>query len=133
MRLILSLIAAIMVMTAPLRANEAAIADVISGQIAAFQADDLVTAFGFASPTIQGIFGDPARFGEMVQQGYPMVWRPAEVEFLSLETIDGRLWQGVMMRDQSGQSHYLDYEMIETPEGWKINGVRFRQPPDGLV
>ena len=34
---------------------------------------------------IQGMFGTPARFGLMVRNGYPMVWRPAEVEFLSVE------------------------------------------------
>ena len=53
----------------------------ISKQIEAFKADDFDTAFSFASPMIQRMFGSASTFGEMVQNGYPMVWRPAEVRF----------------------------------------------------
>ena len=45
----------------------------INRQIEAFQADDFATAFTFASPTIQGMFGTSDRFGAVVRQGYPMV------------------------------------------------------------
>lgn len=109
------------------QADEAAdIQGVISDQIAAFQADDFDTAFTFASPMIKSLFGTSSRFGQMVQQGYPMVWRPADVRFIELERRGGRLVQGVMITDQTGALHVLDYEMVPQAEGWRINGVRFR-------
>ena len=106
------------------QAQDAAIQGVIERQIEAFKADDFATAFTFASPAIKGIFGTPERFGQMVRQGYPMVHRPAEVRFLELREVAGQLWQRVMMTDAAGKAHFLDYQMIETPEGWQINGVQ---------
>ena len=108
----------------PARAQETDIRGVISDQIAAFQADDLETAFGFASATIRRLFGTSENFGRMVRDGYPMVWRPSEVRFLQLDDRPGGKTQRVMMRDASGALHVLEYQMIETENGWKINGVR---------
>ncbi|NNU80916.1 DUF4864 domain-containing protein [Halovulum dunhuangense] len=107
---------------------ETEIQGVISGQIEAFQADDFVTAFDFASPSIQGLFGTPENFGRMVMNGYPMVWRPADVRFAQLSERAGRLYQTVLVTDQSGQLHLLEYEMVRTEEGWEINGVQFQRP-----
>ena len=109
---------------------EPGIEGTISSQVEAFLADDFGTAFGFASPSIREYFGTPERFGQMVRQGYPMVWRPGEVRFLELRDIDGRLWQKVMVRDQGGGLHVLDYQMIRTPDGWRINGVQILRAPD---
>jgi hypothetical protein len=101
----------------------------IQSQIEAFLADDFERAFGFASPNIQGLFGSSERFGQMVRQGYPMVWRPGDVQYLELRSIDGRLWQKVMIVDRAGLPHLLDYQMIETPEGWRINAVQLLRAP----
>ena len=111
-------------------AQEADIRSVIDGQITAFRADDFGAAFAFASPNIKGIFGTPDRFGQMVRQGYPMVHRPEDLRYLALRDEAGRKVQRVMIRDAQGRVHMLDYEMIETPEGWLINGVRLL-PPQG--
>lgn len=105
-------------------AKQAAIESIINNQIAAFQADDFPTAFSFASPNIQGIFGSSENFGIMVKRGYPMVYRPDRVQMLELRDVDGRLWQRVLVTDQAGATHLLDYEVIETPEGWQINAVQ---------
>ncbi|WP_137701375.1 DUF4864 domain-containing protein [Marimonas lutisalis] len=110
-------------------ARSPAVEDVISQQIEAFKADDFTRAFGFASPNIKRIFRTPEMFGHMVQHGYPMVWRPANVEFLELREIDGRLWQKVRISDAKGDLHMLDYQMIELPGGWKINGVQLLEMP----
>ncbi len=107
---------------------DATIRGVISGQIEAFRADDVDTAFEFASPTIQGMFGTPGNFGRMVREGYPMVWRPADVRFSRLGERGGRPVQGVLLTDGAGRVHVLDYEMIEVDGVWRINGVRFRDP-----
>jgi hypothetical protein len=112
----------------PALADPGAIRTVIRDQIAAFERDDFEQAFGHASPTIQGIFRTPERFGAMVQQGYPMVWRPDDVRFLEIEERGGRYFQPVMIRDAQGALHILDYEMIEGESGWKIDGVRLREP-----
>ena len=101
----------------------------IQSQIEAFLAVDFETAFTFASPNIQGLFGTPERFGMMVRQGYPMVWRPADVRYVELAEIGGQVWQRVMITDQAGAVHMLGYQMIESGEGWQINGVRILQAP----
>ncbi len=110
----------------PVAAQEAdpGIAATITGQMQALRADDFATAFTFASPNIKGLFGSPENFGAMVSSGYPMVYRSTDVRMLDLRTVAGNLWQRVMVTDQAGRTHLLDYQMIETAEGWQINGVQ---------
>ena len=102
----------------------------IGAQIEAFEADDFARAFTYASPSIQGLFGNSENFGRMVRNGYPMVWRPGDVQFLELHEEGGRLWQKVQIRDRQGQVHVLDYQMIQTGDGWKINGVHILEAPE---
>ena len=101
--------------------------DTILNQIEAFKADDFATAFTFASPSIKSIFMSPENFGKMVTQGYPMVHRPAAVKMLELREVAGGLWQRVMITDANGKTHLLDYQMVQTPEGWQINAVQLLQ------
>jgi len=110
------------------QSTEESIRSVISSQFSAFQQDDFDTAFTFASPMIQGMFGTPERFGDMVRNGYPMVWRPADVDFAALDRRGGRMYQNVLITDQAGQLHLLEYEMVRTEDGWEINGVYFKRP-----
>ena len=114
-------------------AQKEPITDVIGAQIEAFQSDDMGAAFGFASPNIRALFGTPERFATMVEQGYPMVWRPADVRYLELREVAGNLWQRVMVTDDSGGIHMLDYQMIETETGWKINAVQLLKAPGANV
>ncbi|MGZ2256156.1 DUF4864 domain-containing protein [Roseobacter sp. A03A-229] len=111
-------------MASALPAQEADIQATITSQLDAFQADDFVGAFQFASPNIQRLFGTPENFERMVTQGYPMVWRPGEVRYLELEQQGGTYAQRVMITDQSGRVHVLEYRMLETGAGWRINGVQ---------
>ena len=110
-------------------APEPGIEATIGAQIEAFLADDFATAFTFASPMIQGMFGTHQRFGQMVQNGYPMVWRPGDVQYLDLREVDGALWQRVMIRDQGGGVHMLDYQMLQMDGIWRINGVTLVREP----
>jgi hypothetical protein len=112
------------------QAQNAEIEGVIGAQIEAFKADDFEQAFTYASPTIRGIFGTSDRFGTMVRNGYPMVWRPAELRFLELREVAGNLWQRVMITDSAGRLHFLDYQMVQFENNWKINAVQVVQPPD---
>ncbi len=102
---------------------------VIGGQFDAFRAEDVLEAWEFASPNIQGLFGSPERFGTMVQQGYPMVWNPGDVNFIDLQAFGGLVVQRVEVIDQNGTLHYLGYAMIETENGWRINGVQVLEAP----
>jgi hypothetical protein len=108
----------------PALAQEAPIQNTIQSQLDAFKAEDFARAFTYASPTIKGIFGSPENFGAMVVQGYPMVAQPSAVQMLELREVAGNLWQRVMITDMQGRTHLLDYQMVETAEGWQINGVQ---------
>ena len=123
-------LALVLIVPRPAAAQDAAIEETISRQLEAFNARDVDTAFDFASPMIQGLFGSAQNFGLMVQQGYPMVWTNDDVRFLELRELRGALYQKVMIRDAQGALHVLDYRMIETPEGWRIDGVDFLPAPD---
>lgn len=128
------LFAAVLVAIATLPAARAAepdpaITETIDRQIAAFLENDLPRAFSFASPMIQGLFGHPDRFGEMVQNGYPMVWRPGSVEYLEQEGRNGAVYQRVLIVDRQGVPHVLDYRMRPGPDGWRIDGVEILAAP----
>ena len=127
MRLPFGPLAAIVIgvtLVAPAVAQQEPIQQTIRSQLDALQKDDYATAFSFASPTIKGLFGSADTFGMMVRQGYPMVHRSGQVQMLELREVAGNLWQRVMITDQQGRTHLLDYQMVETPEGWQINGVQ---------
>lgn len=129
MRLVATVFA-LFLLACPASAQEEPIQATIFAQIEAFEADDFARAFTFASPNIQALFGSPEAFGKMVREGYPMVWRPADVAMLDLRFIGGAYWQRVRVTDAKGRSFWLDYQMIERPEGWRINAVQMQQAPD---
>lgn len=112
-----------------LQANPA-IEAVIGSQIDAFRREDVADAWQYASPNIQGIFGDPQNFGRMVQEAFPMVWDPAQTAFIDLQAFGGLLIQRVEIIDQDGVLHYLGYAMIERDGEWRINGVQILSAPD---
>jgi hypothetical protein len=123
MRRLYPLIAAMM-LALPAAAQDAPIRATIQSQIDAMAADDFARAFTFAAPNIQGMFGTAQQFELMVRSGYPMVVAPREVRMLQLRTVAGNLWQRVLMVDQNGATHLLDYMMVETPQGWQIAAVQ---------
>ena len=111
-------------------ADPKAMQSVIDQQLEAFQDDDFARAMEFASPVLKRYFRTPENFGRMVTQGYPMVWRPGTVRYLENRVEDGAHWQRVMIVDREGVTHILDYRMLETEEGWRINGVRILDSAD---
>lgn len=62
-----------------------------------------------------------------------MVWRPAEVEFLGERDEGDALMQDVLIQGADGVYYELEYEMIQGPGGWKINGVRVKSTGEGLA
>lgn len=122
--LVLALFAAL-----PAAAQDDPVSSVIQRQFEAFLRDDFEAAFTFASPAIKRLFQTPENFEAMVRRGYPMVHRPAEIDYLDQRPVDGVTYQTVEIIDGSGRAHYLEYEMVESSLGWQINGVRFVRAP----
>ncbi len=104
--------------------SDDAIKDVIGSQLEAFNDRDVEAAWTHASPFIKRLFGNSRNFGAMVERGYPMVWDNNDVRFLELRSEDGAPIQQVMLKDAQGNLHLLEYKMIETPQGWQIDGVQ---------
>ncbi len=132
MKQIILVLAMLVVWAFPMEADDASgeVRGVISDQFAAFLADDVDTAFSYASPGIRQVFVTPEGFGQMVQTGYPMVWRPAETRFLELRLIDGAPWQKVLVRDGAGSWHVLDYKMLRVDGAWRIDAVQYLRHAD---
>lgn len=131
MRLRLRVMAVVSLAVAgPAAAQDGPIEGTIQSQVDAFLAGDARAAFSYASPGIKRLFGSPERFAQMVEQGYPMVWRPSEVRYLEQRAFGEGVIQTVLMRDDAGVPWVLEYQMIEGPEGWVINGVQVLQSPE---
>ena len=102
----------------------------IDRQITAFLADDFEKAFSFATPSLRTYFRTPENFRAMVTQGYPMVWRPDQVEYLDYREEGGAFFQKVQIIDQQGALHILEYRMVVEEGGWRIGGVRILDASD---
>lgn len=131
-RLVVALVV-LLSLVPPLRAAEPAdaIRAVIEGQLQAFRADDGAAAFAYASPKIQGLFGDPERFMTMVRSGYQPVYRPRRHEFRDLVPEAGRLVQRVLLVGPDGVPVIAAYLMQQQPDGsWRIDGCVFERQPE---
>jgi hypothetical protein len=112
-------------------ADRNAIRNVIEAQLAAFRADDGATAFGFASPSIQRQFGNPATFLAMVKAAYMPVYRPREVQFRRLVEIEGEPVQLVLLVGPDFAVVTAYYIMQQQADGtWRINGCVLREAAD---
>jgi hypothetical protein len=95
---------------------------VIQAQLNAFAADDAKRAFSFAAPSIRAQFGTADNFLQMVRQGYPMVYRPANVRFAKPEMISGKLVQTVQFSDLDGAEWVATYHLErQRNKAWRIN------------
>ena len=115
-------------------ADRSSIQNIISSQMEAFKRDDGGTAFSFASPSIQTMFGSADIFMEMVKNGYPQVYRPNSAAFIGMESNSGRIMQKVLITGPNGDTVMALYFMEQQPDGtWRIDGVQLVKPPGGLV
>ncbi|MGQ3298236.1 DUF4864 domain-containing protein [Reyranella sp.] len=124
----LALLGALLALALPAQAqvsepDRGAIRDVIERQIEAFRRDDGEAAFGYASPAIQGMFGSPDTFMDMVRQGYRPVYRPRAVEFREIVTLEGMVTQKVHVIGPDGRPVTAFYPMSRQADGsWRIEG-----------
>lgn len=125
MKQILAAFLIIMLSTSSVSSSETEYQKVIRSQIEAFSNDDMEAAFEFASPSIKSIFGNYIRFGSMVRQGYPMVFRQKNLTFKETKSKNSVAFQNVLIEDLSGDLHLLRYRLILLKGSWKIAGVEF--------
>jgi Domain of unknown function (DUF4864) len=129
---LLPLLALLVIVVAPARADDTAALDVadrvairavVEQQFAAFRRDDGRAAFSFASPTIQQQFRSPDNFMRMVRTGYQPVYRPREVQFGAIATVNGDIVQRVELIGPDGKPALALYVMQRQADAsWKING-----------
>ena len=130
----ISFIFALFILAAPIFAGDKEdIQATISRQLEAFQLDDFAKAFSYASPSIQSIFGGPDNFESMVKRGYPMVWKPGKVTFLSVDPYHHGMAQNIQIFDRNKKAHYLRYYMVKLGDSWKISGVEILPSSDFSV
>lgn len=112
-------------------ADRSAIRDVIQSQIEAFRRDDGAGAFGYASPSIRGMFGSPEIFMDMVRQGYQPVYRPRVFEFREITLLNGQVTQKVHVVGPDGRPVTAYYPMTQLPDGtWRIDGCYLQAPEE---
>ena len=103
--------------------DEKNIRSVVQGQLDALARDDAATAFSFAAPNVRNAFVTAPRFLDMVQRGYPVVYRPASVAFLKVEGKNKLAFQRVQMTDQAGVPWLATYSLALQKNGaWRITG-----------
>ena len=94
-------------------ATRAAIQDVISRQLAAFQHGDAKAAESFATPALQTRFPDPAKFLDMVKESYGALIKPRSTSFgetapsphgplqkMTVVATDGTVWDAIYSFDK---------------------------------
>ena len=113
--------------------DKAEIRKVIEQQLQAFRQDDFVTAFNFASPSIQEQFQSAAEFQRMVKQNYDAVYRPRSVMFWELTMVDNFPAQNLVLMNSEGNVIRAVYVMQQQKDyGWRIHGC-FLTPIDNTV
>ena len=114
--------------------DQAAIRHVIEAQLAAFQRDDGVEAYSYATPMIQQKFGDAQNFMAMVKGGYPAVYRPRSVTFDKLVDTEFGPDQILRVIGPDGHAYTAHYIMQKQANGtWMINGCYLTRVEDQNV
>ena len=104
-------------------ADSRAVRGVVEAQLAAFAKDDAVKAFSFAAPNVRETFGTATNFMSMVRSGYPVVYRPASVTFLTAQLRDKQVVQRVQMNDADGEAWLAVYTLEKQKNKvWRITG-----------
>ena len=101
----------------------AAAQSVIRAQEQAFASDDAAAAYSHAAPSIRQIFPQADIFMNMVQQGYPPVYRHRSFEFGEARSAGGQIAQRVHIVDTNGEAWEALYTLEQQPDGsLKITG-----------
>ena len=103
--------------------DAAKVREVIVAQLSALAVDDADKAFETATPEVRAAIGSPMRFLAMVRGAYPMVYRPAIVNFHKPREDGGGVLQLVEIKDGDDKSWLALFALERQPdETWRISG-----------
>ena len=124
MRSIVLLFVFVLGLAAPAFADDVAAAQgVIRAQEQAFIRGDAAAAYSHAAPEIKQLFPQADIFLQMVQQGYPPVYRHKSFEFGEARADGGRIAQRVHIVDDNGEAWEAMYTLEQQSDGsLKITG-----------
>ena len=124
MRAIVLLLALLLTLSSPARADDVAVAQgVIRAQEQAFARGDAAAAYSHAAPAIQQIFPEADIFMKMVQQAYPPVYRHKSFEFGEAKAAGSQIAQRVHIVDDNGEAWEALYTLERQADGsFKITG-----------
>ena len=124
MRAIVLLLVFLLGLAAPAAADDVSAAQsVIRAQEQAFGRDDAAAAYSNAAPEIRQQFPQADSFMQMVQRGYPPVYRHKSFEFGEARSDGGRVAQRVHIVDDNGEVWEAMYTLEQQPDGsLKITG-----------
>jgi hypothetical protein len=126
MRTLLLLLALLIGLGAPARADDGGVAtaqNIIRSQVEAFSRDDAAAAYSYAAPGIHEMFPRADIFLGLVQQSYAPVYRHKSFEFGEARVSDGKIAQRVHIIDADGVPWEALYTLEIEPDGsMKISG-----------
>lgn len=102
---------------------------VITGQIEAFRQADGAGALEFASSGFRVRFADPQMFYEAIRaSGYEPIIESRSHTFAEFEQVtESSVFQVVRFVGPDQGLYEAIYQMIEEPEGWRVEGVALRR------
>ena len=102
---------------------EETVKKVITSQLMAFKERNVEKAFAFAAPNIKRQFLNAENFGLMVKNGYPVIWRPKNYQFVKFSSNGTRSIQRVLFRSTNDALLTYDYLLEKFSNEWRIAGV----------
>ena len=107
---------------------------VIEAQLEAFQQGDGPKAFSYATPTIQGLFGNADKFMQMVRDGYDVVLEPASVRFVKFQSDGSSALHAVQMIDRQKTLWNVYYVLEKHSDGsWRIASCETEKAETSLI
>ncbi len=103
--------------------EEEIVKKVISSQLMAFKEKNIEKAFSFAAPNIKRQFLNAENFGLMVKNGYPVIWRQKNYQFVKFSSSGTRSIQRVLFRSSTDALLTYDYLLEKFSNKWRIAGV----------
>jgi hypothetical protein len=124
MRAIVLLLVFLFGLAVPAAADDVSAAQsVIRAQEQAFGREDAAAAYSHAAPEIRQQFPQADSFMQMVQRGYPPVYRHKSFEFGEARSDGGRVAQRVHIVDDNGEAWEAMYTLEQQSDGsLKITG-----------
>ena len=105
------------------QADRVKIHRVILSQISAFEREDGLVAFSYATPAARRYFGSPQAFMEMVKDGYETLYRNRSTDFLEPTVLGATVVQPLRIVTLDGSVVVALYTLQQQPDNeWRISG-----------